>query len=171
MNNQDFGRQIRDYKCNFSRKFAPIVVSLMLFGGFGLSLRIRDLADYDAIISLGIFSFIVFIILTILHKVYVAKQRIIVYQNGLHLETHKLNVNFLITDITDMDIRKVSGYKYSSYFVLYIKLKNGHNFEMNLSYFEGILPLFSSKIPDMPELMAFYDRWQKARTVTINIKQ
>jgi len=173
--NQDFGRTIKEYSYSKGEHIFLIVAISILPVYYWLIFGFRGLINFD-IFTLIVVVILGLIVLTIVIGIErkARKTRIIVYEYGLRLETHEQCESFAITDITDMQFTKVKGYglRNPTYFLFNVKSKNGRNFEMHLSPFESMFSSSAKKsVPDMPELVAFYDRWLKARNVTVNISR
>jgi len=144
MQNNGFGREIMDYPYNIARCIYPVILLVTIF---------------------SILAFTEWRLM---------QQRIIVYEYGLRLKTHEQSIDFPITDITDMVFTKTTERPFgskvtSTHFLFYVKSQNGRFIEINLKSFESTISRISTNshgtIPDMPALVAFYDRWFKSRNI------
>jgi len=180
MHNNEFGRQREIYSYKYNRYFVLIILIFAVIGVIWFNFAvIRGMGDYSStlLIILSIMGLVIFIVVHITEWKHI-QNRIIVYEYGLRLEIQGHGTDFAITDITDMHFMKEArGHRGSSYhFLFYVKLQNGRSFEMNLQHFESFFSGYNSRInnvdvPNMPELVSFYDRWNKSRNVTVNIKR
>jgi len=172
--NQDFGRQIKIYRYN-AKSYIFLVILILIPIGISWAIISSNIDSDFTLIIFALLAFAVLAIATIIEWKYM-KQRITVYEHGLRLQIHKQDVSVAITDIEDIKFKRDYIFwrsQGSPHFFFYVKLDDECSYQINLSHFETQSDRFvnDETIPDLPELVAFYDRWLKMKKANKTVKR